>query len=393
MLPSQTKKIMTNAIPFGFDLNQTVPYTSANVYFVFTELFLSIIAWFGTIAILVILLQSTYNTRFILSLTVADFVFSTTLIIFHTKHLTSGGWSSGPIGCIISSGLSMTIVSGSVLSMVAISVERYLSIFHAIAFTQFQLGLMVALIWIVPLILGPLIWLTSMDNVGDYVMLQNGKSICMANFGSSSTTGKFIAYAYLVSLFASITWVVYAYVTIYCYYKKANRRKNPKINIKKAKLERELLIKCMSLSILFLICWIPFLIFIVYMVVMGEQPPEAFTSLCATNSVLNSALNPLLLLVFDSRIRTEVIEVFINPLAKASVSTYGSKAASVNDKEKHEDVKVLSDRVMCKDPSDDKIVQESDKNKELKKEMCDDAISGYLRDLVANTETKKVPRN
>lgn len=319
-------------IPFGFDLDTLVPYASGDTFWIFTELLLSIVAWFGTTTILGILFfkNASYNTKFVTSLTLADFAFSTTLITLHIKHLIAGGWSSGKMGCIVSAGLSMTIVSVSVLSMVAISAERYLSIFYAVNLSNSHFMIILSGIWLAPLGVGPLTWLVNMDMIGDYILLQNGKSTCMANFGGRSFVGRFISCAYLVCLFLSIAWVVYAYVKIYVYYTRANRKKNKGANVKKAKLERELLIKCMSLSIVFLVCWIPFLLYTFYMLITGDQPSPTFTSLCATNSVLNSALNPMLLLVFDSRIRSEVVEVFSVPVAMASASTYGSKGVNSN---------------------------------------------------------------
>ncbi|KAJ3312690.1 hypothetical protein HDV04_002834 [Boothiomyces sp. JEL0838] len=299
------------------------------------------------------------STVLLLSLCWADLVFCLSAVIFGIKgnldlitDLAAGGWSSGKLGCILDTILVLGGCFASVLTILAITFERYLAVMHGKLLDASKVRKMIGAIWGGSLLIAFFPWYTG--TYGNAIGLQPGRQICTVAWWDRAPMTIIMITLCLVTLAVSVSFIFYAYFMIVLKFmnsqaalrtggKSTDKSSNADASVEKRTAdtskgkstavesanahttgtavpaqpqkessrdkEKVLLIKSIIISGTFIFCWSPYLVVIIYSLASGLPAPLFWDSLVSLCALCNSAVNPLLLFTLDKRIRGYVLEL------------------------------------------------------------------------------------
>ena len=87
------------------------------------------------------------DSQFILSLTVADFLFCFCFTAMGAIGLWAGGWKTGQPGCLFSVIAIIYTLGMSILSIAGLTIHRYLIVIHHFHLTQNQVYSLLVILW------------------------------------------------------------------------------------------------------------------------------------------------------------------------------------------------------------------------------------------------------
>ncbi|KAJ3270749.1 hypothetical protein HDV01_007441 [Terramyces sp. JEL0728] len=295
----------------------------------------------GCIGVLIVLVatipkKNNASTSLLISLCFADLIFCISTTIFGSKDLSAGGWSTGRVGCCFA----------SVFCIIAITLERYRAVLQGRHLDSSEVRFWICAIWISSILIATFPLYTSSQEYA--LALHPGKVICAVAWWDRSPMTIVMITISLVTLALSVSFIVYAYVLKFLSSQAAvhssenlseikaaitdkksegkgqstvrgsantSSAHTPKVEkpekIEKTSKDKErmLLIKSILISGTFIVCWTPYLMMILYSLATGVPAPSAWDSVSCVFAVTNSAINPLLLVTLDSRIRGYVFEM------------------------------------------------------------------------------------
>ncbi|KAJ3270748.1 hypothetical protein HDV01_007440 [Terramyces sp. JEL0728] len=307
----------------------------------------------GAVGVLVVLFatlprKNSPSTMLLLSLCWADLVFCLSAVIF---DLVYGGWSSGKLGCLLDTLLVLGGCFASVLTIFAITLERYLAVMYGKILKFSEIWIMIGLIWVLSFLIATFPWYTG--TYGYVLALQPGRQICTVAWWDRHPMNILMLTLCLLTLAASVSFIFFAYFLKYFQTQAAVKVSGGKPSLQssttdpvpekkaikssakasaqssssqatKSELisapkdkEMMLLIKAIIISGTFIFCWTPYLLMIIYSLITALPAPPFWDSLISIAALLNSAVNPILLITLDSRIRSYVVELLhLKPKAK-----------------------------------------------------------------------------
>ncbi|KAJ3270747.1 putative G-protein coupled receptor 63 [Terramyces sp. JEL0728] len=279
---------------------------------------------FGALSVVIVLFatlsrKNNPSTILLLSLCWADLIFCLSAIIFGIRDLSFGGWSSGKIGCIIDSVLVTGGCFASVLTLVAVTVERYLAVMFGRTLKLSEVWIIIALIWSSSLVIALFpIYTLSFDYA---IALQPGREqctnswwdkhpmtilmilICLAQSAVRSSgfqSGMQTTTAKENTTFSRGTNTMES--------SNSQATKGSTTSTSKEK-EKKLLIKSIIICGTFVVT--PYLIMILYSFATSNPIPSGWDNFVSIAALSNSAVNPILLVTLDSRIKSSVYELFV----------------------------------------------------------------------------------
>ncbi|KAJ3306899.1 hypothetical protein HDV03_003936 [Kappamyces sp. JEL0829] len=315
--------------------NQLVPFSPAELS---AEIIHTIVTLVGVAAELLVIVASLRNRNFqsghgatvlVLSLCVADLLFSMVCTYFGVVDIWAGGWSSGQLGCIIDAVLMLFLCCTSILFLLSVTMERYLVIIKRRQVTIETQQQWIAAICVFSLVVTTLPLYT---NSYEYSLnLEEAKFVCVATWYGSDPYSLTLTVLTLITIFLCVAAMVVAYTSIVLVYFRAHQRRRSAAkttihdaskaaavetgyfdifhisNISEA--ERRLFFKAVSISGSFMCCWCPYTLMILYEVstqkVVSPQWSAFFNIMASTNSTLNA----LLLITFDPLIQFSILEL------------------------------------------------------------------------------------
>ncbi|KAJ3272011.1 hypothetical protein HDV01_006051 [Terramyces sp. JEL0728] len=251
---------------------------------------------------------------FILSLAIADFGLCLLHSIVATINTTSETFAVGIEGCIATILIDDGFSVATNLSLVAITLERYLAIIHRINLTYNQTVKILFGLWLFSLFFGLYPYLV--DAMDILVVLGYAKLNCEFKWYSKEPLSLPISIIAVVLLFSVPAILFYAYYRIIQMYF-SKRKAGKKINTK----ERLLLVKSIIICGTQLLFWTPYFVSILYETVTHLQLEwmDGFANVCA---LMNCCANCLILYLFDFNIQGNIRELFdIGRLSSLSRNT------------------------------------------------------------------------
>ncbi|KAJ3318893.1 hypothetical protein HDV06_006945 [Boothiomyces sp. JEL0866] len=274
--------------------------------------------------------QINASTVLLLSLSVADFLYTLQTLIFTTINLSVGKWVVGRTGGEINYTVTMICVLSSGMGLALITIERYIAIFYQTSLTKPRAILWIAMAWAISIITTFLpIFAGSLDKA-----LTISPSLMYCSFDWTNhepvVLGSVITVLFIFIVNLSI--ILFGYYRIVTFYirQKSQTRKKKWLNER----ERLLIKKALIICIVFIICWIPIASTIVYQEFTQNTISinlDAFTIFLTS---INSIINPFLLISLDGRIKQNVYMYLNIPLKGSHIqmdSNIKTGAASVDE--------------------------------------------------------------
>ena len=292
-------------------------FQTANLAFTSTESYIGqavlltegLLGIFGIVLLLYATREDTNaKNKLIWSLCFADFLLVAVHSVQSISNLSIGGFAFGEAGCIVDTYIEYIAGLGSILSLVAITVERYVSIIMGRDVSEFDGWLVCAAIWIIDfLVISVTFFAGGVDS--DVFTLGESKVFCIIAYWNPAP--KTIASFYLTIVFVAGAMVIisYVYYSIFIIYRKINLKKSAGKREKGLnENEKKLFIKSVALVGFFTISYTPLLVAAVYEQVSRKPMPAALYTLTFVCCVFNSAFNPYLMILLDARIRSSVFQ-------------------------------------------------------------------------------------
>ena len=233
--------ITDTPIPFNFNAK----YIILPIMFILTV----IGAALETIVIIAIIVDArqakgmSVDTKFILSLCLADYIFSWYNVLANPIKMAYGAYTFGKYGCIVESGIILSTYAISILSLLAITVNRYLLLMKRIDISDWMANTVVCSIWI-----GTVILLIIMLSIGLEIGLLWENHYCMIDFTTTNHIARAGAIILITCIILPFFFMSFAYHSIIAFYLESNRRREQGNMQLIEEKERRLIVKCASIT-------------------------------------------------------------------------------------------------------------------------------------------------
>jgi hypothetical protein len=159
------------------------------------------------------------DSQFILSLTIADFLFCACFFVFGVFHTFRGGWAAGQEGCLASVIMVIYTLGMSILSITGMTLHRYLIVIHQFYLTQKQVYMILAVLWcgLAFIVAG---FASSQHFRENGVGLTQGMVCCMIVFSKQEILNIVAGYTCLTIVLIPMAFLVFAYYRIVSTYSK-----------------------------------------------------------------------------------------------------------------------------------------------------------------------------
>lgn len=296
----------------------------------------------GNVLVIIVLWQQQRRTRrtsgsfFLINLAVADILASANLIFMLATIINRGEWMFGVPLCKLNGFLTVLFGATSLLTLCAISVNRYFKIVECGKYNRIYTNSntlrILAVTWLVPFVLSiaPIFGWSAHE-------YQVGKCVC--HFLFSRSVSYTLTFATFIVV-APFTIILFCYLKIYKIIKAHGaimgnlRRSQPSVNVEDIKIATTLF----TVIVVFIICYIPAsVINILDMAHLGFKIPAWLDMLSFVLVVSNHANNPVIYNALNRSFRQSFREVlhFGPPraprAANRSVSRSSSKHPSPRD--------------------------------------------------------------
>jgi hypothetical protein len=192
------------------------------------------------------------DSQFILSLTIADFLFCAVFLVSHIFNAVRSGWATGQVGCLFTAIALIYTLGMSILSITGMTLHRYLIVIHQFHLTQKQVYIILSVLWcgLASVIAG----FVSSKDLREYgIGLTSGMGYCMIVFARQETLNIIAGSAVLAFILIPMTFLVFAYYRIVATYSKLLAGKKMKQSVKTIQ-ENRLVKKAVAITGSFMFC-------------------------------------------------------------------------------------------------------------------------------------------
>ncbi|KAI8909229.1 hypothetical protein EDD86DRAFT_151010 [Gorgonomyces haynaldii] len=259
----------------------------------------------------------TAQSIIILAMCASDFVMCFTVMLFGSYNLSKGRYAVGIVGCYLN---AFVVVSGcflSLLSLFLFTLDRYMTIIYEKALSVKKSRILVLLIAFASLVM-PTVAI-SMPKHEYLICLQPSMQICSIAWYSFNPEFLWLYVPSLGVLVLCIMCILVAYTHIIYHLRILKSQLNAMATTQShaflyddqqlIKKEKKVFQKAVALTVLFIICWTPYVVGVVVQMITREPLSEIFDAFGTTCASLNSVLNPVLLYLFDPKTREHVKEL------------------------------------------------------------------------------------
>ncbi|KAI8909161.1 hypothetical protein EDD86DRAFT_276066 [Gorgonomyces haynaldii] len=287
------------------------------------------------------------ETLLFLNVMWADLLYCLGSTVFGSYQFATGKFLFEETGCVIEGTMVIMSCCLSMLTLSAIAIERYLIVVHGFNLSNNQMRTMMITILVVSVLISfwPIYTWSFPDSIGIYPTL----ILCtLSSWDKHPMTIAQLSLAFTIILGTS-NILTFCYLQIYLKYHNTVRSLNEglkeveepsirtvsgqiqstetsKIHSRRDKLERKVLIKCVTITAVFLICWVPYVFRLIYEIATEDVVSGHLDGFLCFICLFNSMLNPFLLYFFDGAIKSAVHELL--GIKSIRTSEYGRSSQS-----------------------------------------------------------------
>lgn len=262
------------------------------------------------------------DSRFVISLTIADIGFSLLILSINSINYSASGWAIGKIGCQIEVAGLVYFIGTSIFSLFGLTAYRWLVVVKQIDITAKQVSIALFFIWgIFACAIIPFAIYSTLDSAGSFLSLQS-TPYCMIASHLFTTMNATVAILCTLSVLAPLVLQAIAYTQIVNSYLCA--RKVTKTRVAK---QQKLIEKAIALTVSFALCWICIPIKNIYELSSHQQVPVWFDVLGSIWWTLVPFFNAFILIKYDAKVRQNIKDL----LGGDFQWELGSKAKQIHD--------------------------------------------------------------
>ncbi|KAJ3318892.1 hypothetical protein HDV06_006944 [Boothiomyces sp. JEL0866] len=276
------------------------------------------------------------STMLLLSLSVADFLYSGHILILSIINLYYKYYSFGTLGCKINYFIAMFAAICSGMSLVLITMERYLAIFYKQSLTMAKACRWVIFTWIASTLVTLLPAYTGVFD--ESLSLGSTKLYCTFAFTNHQPIVFWSVITVLSILGINVNILTMGYYKIVSFYIQQNNQTKSKKRL--SEREKDLIKKAVAICFTYISCWTPLALAIIYQEATQKPVSVAVDGITCLISMINSALNPYLLIAMDGRIKQNVYSL-LNIQFETSSSILKDPSLSIQGMEQSQFAKTV----------------------------------------------------
>jgi hypothetical protein len=244
------------------------------------------------------------SAKLLLSLVACDFIFGLTCFVAVVAAVWYNGFGLGVNGCIAICCALIVSTSGSVITLAAVALERYLSVVKGVVLTQTQVLKWLACIWIYTFsyMSLPFIFQSQYQSIR---LEESGQSCLIAWYGRDPPT-QFLAILGIFVMSSANGLIMFCYKSVYETFVAAIKQSRHQSTL--VHKERKIFHMCLFMTGSFTLLWTPMFGSMLYELISGKTTLPEYSNFATFIGTLTILFNPIALVYFDNRIRAHVIE-------------------------------------------------------------------------------------
>lgn len=302
----------------GYDLSlSTIVKIWMSVLFMFSS-----VGFLGSLLVIVSNCKQNINAPIILylSLSFADMLYTFETIVVVVANLIYERWAIEKLGAVINYVVTISSIIGSATSLVLITIERYITIANQVSISKFTAFVWVMITWAISIILPLIPMITS--EYEQLISISASKMYCSFNFTDHQPVVLTCVISLLVMLGIYVVAINILYVHIIHIFLEKTSDKLSKKTL--SDRDKELIKKALIICLTFIICWSPVALSIIYQEITQIPVSANVDAFCGLMTVVNSVLNPFILISLDNRIKYNVYTLLNIPIEEKASSLKSS---------------------------------------------------------------------
>jgi hypothetical protein len=263
------------------------------------------------------------STRILLSISLADWFFSMTILITNTRNILSGGFAWGIVGCHFNAFANVMGATTSVNALTAAALERYLAVCKGIILTERQVKYLVAGIWLYSIFYSATPYWSNQPN--ETIAVEPPCWSCATRWWGRSWGALVGTILGAAAFTIDYTIIFFSYYSVYVTFSSAGDKSTKSGHNLRAKLKKQhqVFVKCIMMTGSFVIFWTPYSAKIVYELITGVPTNVYWSTIASFFAISTTAVNQIIMIKYDNRVRGYVMEL----LGFKSTESYSAPSA------------------------------------------------------------------
>ena len=239
----------------------------------------------------------TPSSLFILSICIADSAVCLIAVSILVGSITYGGFSWGESACYFNSYVYVNCCCISILCIVSIAFERYLSSCRGISVSLKATTAWIIVIW--AFVCGTGAILIASKNAGTYIVLEDKSWFCNPDWRLRVSPLYEISLLILVCIICINFTIIFSYFKVYQKVQEAVKLTSRE-DVDRSRMQRMVFVRCVAVTSIFFIFWSPEFFGIMYEFFTGQSMPFALSLISSMCILLHTILNPILIMSLDN---------------------------------------------------------------------------------------------
>jgi hypothetical protein len=246
------------------------------------------------------------SAKILLSLCVADLIFSFTFVVYSTGNILHGGFCWGLWGCYVNSILLVMSACSSIFTLGAAALERYLAVCKGITLKEKQVALILIITWTYSVVFPLIPFLLGEPSLS--IEMEPTHWTCVSNWPGRNLGSRIQGGMALLLFGVNYAVIIFSYYSVYVTFANLAISSSNCQNKIQMENQRKVFLKCIVLTGSFIVLWTPYSTKIVNELLTKrfvEVHWSTIASLCAS---ISSCMNPLILIKFDNRLHRHLLD-------------------------------------------------------------------------------------
>jgi hypothetical protein len=223
-------------------------------------------------------------------------------LVYGIFNQIAGGYSFGKLGCLVSYYCVVTPVCVSITTLGVVAWERYQIVCKGNQWSDTKITAWIIAIWGFFGLLLAIPMITS-----NYVSIRLEPNSMNCNVKWYDWSPQSLVMTVMIMTLSGIAYsvVFYSYYNVYMTYSAVTKKKKTNQDN-----QRIIFKKCVAMTLCLIVLWSTYYLKMFYEFVSGKSTNADWTSIANMSGILCSILNPIIMCMYDNRVRGNMLAVF-----------------------------------------------------------------------------------